>query len=170
MPAFPDPAPPHPAAPTTSAGLGRLPAAGPTTLPAPIREPALRDPARPPAPLERRLPAHRGKLGRIGDELTGLGEDLKEWVELRIELARTEIEEQIAYRVGQAKQGVAAGLFAVLGALFALVTLAIGLGWLLGHAFWGFLIVTLLLFAAAGVLYARLRPTPPPSIRPDRTA
>jgi hypothetical protein len=116
-------------------------------------------------PFERRLPTHRGKLARITDEVTGLGEDLKEWVELRLELVQAEVNERIEHVKAEVKQGAAAGVFAVLGALFLLVTLALGLGWWLGHPFWGFLIVTLLLFAGAGVCYLVLKPAPPPQAR-----
>lgn len=139
------------------------PPVSPTTLPAPVLEPAIPDPAKAPAPIERRLPEHKGKLARIGDAVTGLGEDLKEWIELRIQIAQTEIQEQVEFRVGQAKQGAAAALFAALGGLFFLLTLAFGIGWWLGHPFWGFLIVTLLLFAAAIACYLALKPKPPPS-------
>ena len=156
-----------------------LPRRPQTTLPAPVRVPALPDPSHPPAPLERRLPAHKGKVARIGDALTGLSEDLKAWVELRIELVQTEIMEQVEFRAAQAKMGAAAGLFAALGGFFLLVTLALLLGWLLFvvfdlslllAAFLGFLIVTLLLFLGALVAYRTLKPPPPPSARPDKSA
>ncbi|NNF56662.1 MAG: phage holin family protein [Rhodothermaceae bacterium] len=131
------------------------------TLPAPVYEPAIPDPGRPPAPVERRLPEHRGKVARISDELAGLSEDLRAWVELRIELVRTEVTEQVDYKVNQAKQGAAAGVLAVLGIFFLLVTLALGLGWWLGQPFWGFLIVTLLLLLGAGLAYFALQPKNP---------
>jgi hypothetical protein len=120
--------------------------------------------------VDHRLPAHRGKLGRITDDLAGLSEDLRVWVELRIELVRTEIMEQVEFRIAQVKQGAAAGLAATLGALFLLVTLALGLGWWLGHPFWGFLIVTLLLLGAALVLYVALKPKPPSTLAPEKPA
>jgi len=146
------------------------PPALPAPLPAPVREPAIPDPSRPPAPVARRLPEHKGKVARIGDALTGLSEDLREWVELRIALVQTEIMEQVEFRVAQGKMGAAVGLFAALGAFFLLVTLALGLGWWLGHPFWGFLIVTLLLIAVAVMSFLVLKPTPPPSDRPKKTS
>lgn len=167
----PDPYPPPSVAAPDGAALRRtppvMPPVRPSALPVPVRGTAIPDPTRPPAPLARRLPQHRGKIERITDEVTGLGEDLKEWVELRVALVHTEINERIEYVKAEVKQGVAAGLFAALGALFLLVTLALGLGWWLGHPFWGFLIVTLLLFALAGVMYLVFKPTPPPSAKPS---
>lgn len=155
------------------------PPSPPSTLPAPVRTPAIPDPTRSPAPVDRRLPEHKGKLARIGDAVSGLGEDLKEWIELRIELAKAEIEEQVDYRIGQAKQGAAAALFAALGGMFFLLTLAFAVGWILSllfemslllALFLGFLVVTLLLFVAALVSYRTLKPKPPPSATVQRPA
>jgi hypothetical protein len=153
-------------------GRRGLPAGAPLALPAPlpvpVRTPAIPDPARPPAPVERRLPEHQGKLARINGALAGLSEDLRAWVELRVELVRAELLEKVEFTKGQVIQKAAAGLFAVLGALFLLVTLALGLGWWLGHPFWGFLIVTLLLFLVAAVAYAALKPKPPSTLVPEQ--
>jgi hypothetical protein len=143
------------------------PLALPAPLPVPVRTPAIPDPSRPPVPVARRLPEHRGKIGRINGALAGLSEDLREWVELRVELVRTELLEAVEFKKAQAIQGVSAGLFAVLGALFLLVTLALGLGWWLGHPFWGFLIVTLLLLLVAGVCWMVFKPKPPSTRVPE---
>ncbi len=132
-----------------------------SSLPAPVREPAIPDPERTPAAVDHRLPAHQGKLGRIAGQLAGLSEDLRQWVELRIELVRAEIMEQVDFKIAQARQGAVVGVLAALGVFFLLVTLALGLGWWLGHPFWGFLIVTLLLVLGAALAYRLLRPDPP---------
>ena len=103
-----------------------------------------------------------GRLGRIAGHTQGLVEDLREWIDLRLDLAILELEE----RVDELRNEVALGLLlAFLGffaALFAFTTVALGLGWLLGHPFWGFLIVTVALFGVVAGL-ARARPDLLPS-------
>jgi hypothetical protein len=92
--------------------------------------------------VDHRLPAHRGKVGRISDQLAGLSTDVREIVELRIELLKREVMEQVEGRISTVKgQALVAGL-AALTAMFLLVAIALGIGMLLGHSFWGFLIVT----------------------------
>lgn len=103
-----------------------------------------------------------GKLGRIAGHTRGLVDDLREWIDLRLDLAILELEE----RVDDLRNGVALGLvlafFGFMAALFVLTTVAIGLGWALGHPFWGFLIVTILLVLLVAIL-ARTRPDLVPS-------
>jgi hypothetical protein len=95
-----------------------------------------------PVAVDHRLPAHRGKVGRISDQLAGLSTDVREIVELRIELLKREVMEQVEGRISSVKgQALVAGL-AALTAMFLLVAIALGIGMLLGHAFWGFLVVT----------------------------
>lgn len=101
------------------------------------------------------------RMGRLSKQLFGLGDDVKEIAELRIALAKAELTEQVDYGVGKAKQGSVAGVLAILGGFFLLVSLAIGLGWWLGHMFWGFLIVTGLLLLGAGIAWLVLKPKPP---------
>ena len=106
------------------------------------------------------------RLGRLGKQLSGLSDDVKEIAELRIALAKAELAEQVDYGVGKAKQGSAAGVLAILGGFFLLVSLALGLGWWLGHMFWGFLIVTGLLLLGAGIAWLVLKPKPPTLKKP----
>ncbi len=101
------------------------------------------------------------RLARLGKGLSGVGEDLKKIAGLRVALAKAELTEQVNYGVGRAKQGSVAGAIALVGAFFLLVTTAIGLGSLLGHMFWGFLIVTSGLFVGGGVAWLVLKPKPP---------
>ncbi len=98
--------------------------------------------SREPVPVDRRLPAHRGKVGRITDQLAGLSEDVREIVELRIQLVKREVMEQIEGRLSSVKGQAVVGALAAVAGVFLLLTIALGLGMLLGHAFWGFLIVT----------------------------
>src|SRR5690606_34471203 len=93
-------------------GAGRLPARRDT--------PPLLDPTTETVPVEHRLPAHHGKLARISEHVAGLSEDLREWVELRVAVATTEIAEQ-------AKAAVVMGVMFALAGAFALVTLGLGL-------------------------------------------
>lgn len=101
------------------------------------------------------------KAGRITEQLSGLSEDVREWAELRMELLQTEITEQVEFRVGQLKQGGVVGAIALVLIFFALVTLALGLGMWLGHAFWGFLAVTGLLALIGLIAWMALKPIPP---------
>lgn len=108
-------------------------------------------------------PAHDGKLQRIASHTQGLITDLREWIDLRIDLAVIEVEE----RVDEIRNDVALGLtLAFLGffaVLFGLTTVALGLGWLLGHPFWGFLLVSGLLILVVVALRAARPALMPPS-------
>ena len=86
----------------------------------------------------RRIGSSAGKLKRISHHTEGMMQGLREWVDLRIELVKAEIEEQ-------AIEAISIAVIAALAGIFSLVTFAIGLGWLLGHPFWGFLFVTCIL-------------------------
>lgn len=105
------------------------------------------------APPERQLPPGGNPLTRLTQHTQALKDDLITWVELRLELAKIEFWETVDEKANQIAVMAIAGVFAVLGGLFALLTLAFGLGWLLGHVFWGFLIVTALLLLVALVVY-----------------
>ena len=127
--------------------------------------PAL-DPSAPtsPVPTPRDLATQRavhaaapsqGRLQRLQAESSELVQDVKDWVELRIDLVRAEVQESIAAQIDGKKAAVLAlvvpGVVGALGGLFLLVTLALFLGWWLGHAAWGFLIVTVLLLVVAAI-------------------
>lgn len=103
-------------------------------------------------------PPAPGRLQRVTDETRGLAEDLTAWVELKARHTQMEIEETVELKLNRAVVGVIVAIVGALAALFLLVTIAIGVGWLLGHPFWGFLIVTAVLFIVAGAVRA-LQPT-----------
>ena len=112
-------------------------------------------------------------MRRIAAHTQGLFEDLQEWIDLRIDLAILEVEE----RLDQTKNDIALGLVvAIVGffaALFALTTVALGVGALLGHPGWGFLAVTVALFLIIGGLRVAQPALVPPSnlfesLRADR--
>ena len=104
--------------------------------------------------------AAESHLSRIQHESTALVQDVKEWVELRLDLVRAEVQETIKAQIDGRKAAVLAlvvpGLLGAIGALFLLVTLALFLGWWLGHAAWGFLIVTVLLLVVAAIAHSVL--------------
>ena len=153
----PDP-PPVPGAPAPR-DRSVVPRGGTLPVPRTSGSPVL-DPDAQRAPESRMLPPHVGKAGRIGDHLAALSADLREWTELRIALVQRKVEgvvgifERVQHFVPALKFYVPAAVLALVGALFVLVTLAIGLGALL-DAYWaGFLIVTLTLLFTAAVLFA----------------
>lgn len=98
-----------------------------------------------------------GKLGRIAGHTQGLVEDLREWIDLRIDLAILEVEEKVDTLRNEIALGVTLAFFGFFAALFVFTTVALGLGWVLGHPFWGFLIVSGLLVLTVLSL-ARARP------------
>ncbi|MFB6274355.1 MAG: phage holin family protein [Salinibacter sp.] len=104
-----------------------------------------------------------GKAQRIAAHTQGLFEDLREWIDLRIDLAILEVEE----RLDETKNDIALGLILAIvsffAALFALTTIALGVGMLLGHSFWGFLAVTVALF----LIVVGLRVTQPALVPPS---
>ena len=105
-------------------------------------------------------PAERprgGKLGRIAGHTQGLVEDLREWMDLRIDLAILEVEEKVDALRNEVALGLTLAFFGFFAALFVFTTTALGLGWLLGHPFWGFLIVSLVLVLIVAAL-AKARP------------
>lgn len=106
------------------------------------------------------LPVGRNKMTRITEHSKGLVGDLTNWLELKMKLVQVEIEEKIDARVNQlVSVAIVAGI-ALLGVVFLLISLgmgaaalliAIGLSRPLSY-FLGFLAVTLVLFALAGIL------------------
>lgn len=87
-----------------------------------------------------------------------LGEDLLGWIDLRIQKEKIEVTEVINEKVNMAADMAIAGVLAALGGLFLLVAAALGLGHLLGHPAWGFLIVGAV-FVVAGVIVFMTKPT-----------
>jgi hypothetical protein len=81
------------------------------------------------------------RLQRIGTQTKGLIDDLKSWVELRMELTQIDVEERVEDKVSEAMAGAALVALGALTALFLLIAAAFGLGELLGHPGYGFLVV-----------------------------
>lgn len=93
-----------------------------------------------------------GKVSRIAAHTQGLFEDLREWIDLRIDLAILEVEERLDETKNTIALGLTLAIFGFFAAFFSLTTIALGVGWLLGHPFWGFLAVSVALFLIVGVL------------------
>ena len=81
------------------------------------------------------------RIQRIGQQTRGLVDDVKAWVELRMELTQIQVEDRVEERINEATSGVAVGLLGALGILFLLLAASIALGEWLGYPALGFLIV-----------------------------
>jgi hypothetical protein len=93
-----------------------------------------------------------GKLQRMTQETRGIVEDLREWTDLKIDLAVREINDSLDDAASQLALGVTLAVLAFFTGLFGLTTAALGIGWALGRPFWGFLIVFGVLLAVSGVV------------------
>lgn len=106
-----------------------------------------------------------GKLGRIAGHTRGLVEDLREWMDLRLDLAILEVEEKVDTLRNEVALGLTLAFFGFFAALFGFTTVALGLGWLLGHPFWGFLIVSsVLIIVVTGLVKTRPDLVPPSNL------
>ena len=109
---------------------------------------------------EHQLPVGRNRVERITEQSKGLMGDISHWIELKTKLVQVEIEEKIDAKVNQAISAAIVAGIALVGVLFLLIALglgaaaiyiAIGLSQPLSY-FLGFLTITLVLFAVAGIL------------------
>ncbi len=101
------------------------------------------------AGMDGQLPENAGKIERLARETRGLIDDMKDWVDLKMQLVQLEMEERVEQKLNQALLGVILAVVAFLALVFGLTALALGLGGWLGHDAWGFLIVTVLLVLVA---------------------
>ena len=129
------------------------------TLPAPVRSPSpTLDPPERITAESHMLPPHRSKLERITDHVAAVSADLREWTELRIALVKRQVEgvvgiiERVQHLAEAAKLAAPGILLILIGLMFVLVTIALALGEWIGSYAAGFLIVTVLLLGAGGVL------------------
>lgn len=83
-----------------------------------------------------------GRMDRIADNTRGLIEDVKEWIDLKVQLVQLEIEQKIETLANQVVSTFLVIVLAAVTALFILVAAALGLGQWLGHPAWGFLAVS----------------------------
>lgn len=108
-------------------------------------------------PPDHQLPSGANKLERIAQHSKGLVDDLTAWVDLKVKLVQLDVERKVQEKATAALVKAIPLVFFALAAFFVLVTLALGLGWWLGHPFWGFLIVTVLL-GIGGLILKRASP------------
>lgn len=85
-------------------------------------------------------------------ETRGIVEDLREWTDLKVDLAVREINDSVDDAASQLALGITLAVLAFFTGLFGLTTAAIGIGWAMGHPFWGFLIVFAVLLAISAVV------------------
>jgi hypothetical protein len=95
-------------------------------------------------------------------------------MDLRLDLALLEVEEKVDELRNELALGLTLAFFGLFSVLFVLTTLALGIGWLLGHPFWGFLAVSIALVLIVVALYSARPALVPPSelferLRGDRT-
>lgn len=103
-------------------------------------------------PPERQLPSGTNKVERIAQHSRELVDDITSWVELKIKLTQIEVQRKVESKIGEVVVKIIPLVVFALCGFFLLVTVALGLGWWLGHPFWGFLIVTVLLGLTAWIL------------------
>lgn len=112
----------------------------------------------------RLLPPHKGKLSRIQDYVEGTVVGIREWMELRLELAKAEVREKISEAQEKIKFGVLMGVLGALAGFFLLLTIGFGFSALFRALFdfgqlasltAGYGLLTLLLAGAAGIMYLR---------------
>jgi hypothetical protein len=104
-----------------------------------------------------------GKAGRVAAHVQGLLDDLRTWIDLRLDLALLKVEERIDELRNEIALGLTLAIFGLFAALFSLATVALGVGWLLGHPFWGFLAVSVALILIVVVLQVARPSLMPPS-------
>jgi hypothetical protein len=107
---------------------------------------------------QRQLPEPTdGGIDRLVEHTKGLTEDVSALVELHLKKAQLEVEERIDRKVNAIVDNVLGLTLVVLAVLFLLTAISFGIGALLGHPGWGFLIMALLL-GIGGLVVIKQRP------------
>lgn len=83
-----------------------------------------------------------GRIDRIADQTRALVEDIKEWIDLKVQLVQLELEERFETLANNILATILVVVLAFITLLFALIAGALALGNWLGDPLWGFLIVT----------------------------
>lgn len=84
-------------------------------------------------------------MGRLANESRALFDDLREWVDLRVQLIQVDVEERIEKVANELMSMMIVMVMALFTLVFLLHGVAVGLGSLLGGTHWGYLIVGALL-------------------------
>ncbi|MDA0378508.1 MAG: phage holin family protein [Bacteroidetes bacterium] len=98
-----------------------------------------------------------GPVGRIANESRALIEDLRDWVDLRVQLIQVDVEERIERAANELFSLMLVMVMALFTGVFLLHGLAVWLGSALGGTHWGYLIVGALL-AGMTLLVRKARP------------
>ncbi len=107
-----------------------------------------------------------GPVARLAAHTQGLVDDLKTWVDLRLDMVVLEVEEKVDDLQNKIALGILLAGLGLFAAFFGLAALALGLTWasqalfggpLAPHLFVGFALVTLVLAVAAAIL-AKAKP------------
>jgi len=98
-----------------------------------------------------------GRIDRIVHETRRLGDDLMEWVNLKLRLVQLDVQERIDQELDFVFSGVIVLSMIVIALLMASFGLAFILGDLLGELWYGFAIMAFIYVLAAAVI-SRIRP------------
>lgn len=92
---------------------------------------------------EHDISSHKtSKVGRISQQTKGLVEDVRTWVDLKMQYTQLDLEDRVDRKVNEAAKGAIVASMALIALVFVLLTAAIGLGQLFDNMFYGFLSVT----------------------------
>lgn len=118
--------------------------------------------ARSRTPADHQLAPGGGPLHRLKGHARGLSEDARAWLEMRFELAKIEFWERVDEQTDQLVLFAITGALGALGGLVMLLATCFGVswiisaltGWTIGALFLGFLLVALVFFTLALLIFA----------------
>ena len=102
-----------------------------------------------------------GRMDRIADQTKGLFEDVKEWIDLKVQLVQLDLEEKFETIANQLLSALLVVVLAFMTLMFGLVAASLALGKVFGDPLWGFLATT----AALAVITVIIRVVKPRMIR-----
>lgn len=111
-----------------------------------------------------------GRVDRISDQTRGLIDDIKEWIDLRVQLVQIDMEERIESLANEVLSKVVIAILVFLIVIFLLIGAALGLGPIMGHPAWGFLAVAGIIgLMTLAVHLIKPRFVRGPNLRPQQT-
>lgn len=93
-----------------------------------------------------------GPMGRLANESRALFDDLREWVDLRVQLVQVEVEERVERAANEIISLMVVAVMALFAISFLLHGVAVWIGTALGGTQWGYLIVAAFLMLLTVVL------------------
>ena len=100
----------------------------------------------------RRRTSGDGPMGRLANESRALFDDLREWVDLRVQLVQVEVEERVERAANEVISLMIVAVMALFAFSFLLHGVAVWIGTALGGTHWGYLIVAAFLTLLTFVL------------------